>query len=686
MQSLISDGSLWLCSTCEEISTLLELFIRSTSFNDTYERLEFLQRAISIIDVFYQFFSSSIFALFDRTTELTRLCSRIIQYLRLLLTFKDKCSAYALFHDPAFIDAKYQFRKHLLENFDSGLVWSFERAQSFPIRSTRKDLRKLIEHMVNTKTNTSMMKPIQYFATLLEWISLQWTFDDYLTISVRNALQKNVCITRDFILESELKFSALELSNKMTTTIGAVVRDLPSEASSIHTNYSRLKKELELKRAALDRCKENIQELESQIAESESTKQNEVNVTNRGTPNLRPGLSRDISVFYPDENPLSNRLNALKQEQIKLKSEVDTLNNDYNRSDHSRTAALDKAIAAREKLYDEMRNLFQSDAYKFVHEQLEQPDAKQLNHLVRLLSEARKNPTLINHEGLLDTRAVLATSFGGELIEHDDILESSLAFFLFGYYFLPYFDQRYRFFIISNWQQINDDIDINALNPYDLIIYCPNKNPYESCLLSMIKQNNSISIIIWSVQDIYISDLHTILNESLPDGIQCHIKQKEFEHIKKTMTENGQELFGLACLMHLYQRDDITSTRLHEIYDQIKIIFGELKYFVEHNVIERKTPTVLIYQNIKRFRSDVDSFNLSNNSDDLWITSIQQMWTLIKPYQEKFSSTVAQKLQEELLYSIQSIEPPNLSSRLTSSSFICKSSNTDFVCVTPICN
>ncbi|CAF1312641.1 unnamed protein product, partial [Rotaria sordida] len=670
IQRLISDSSLWLCSTCEEISTLLELFIRNTSFIDTHERLEFLQRAISIIDIFHQFFSSSIFALFDRTTELTRLCSSVIQYLRPLLAFKDKCSAYALFHDPAFIDAKYQFRVHLFENFDSSLVWSFERAQSFPIRSTRKDLRKLIEHMVNTKVHANMMKPIQYFATLLEWISLQWTFDDYLTISVRNALQKNVCITRDFILESELKFSALELSNKMTTIIGSIVRDLPSESSSINTNYSRLKKELELKRAALDKCKENIQELESQLAESESSKQNEINVTNRGTPNLRSKLSRDISIFHPDENPLSSRLNILKQEQIKLKSEVDTLNNDYNRSSHNRTAALDKAIAAREKLYDEMKNLLESDAYKFVHEQLEQSDAKQLNHFLRLLSEARKNPTLINRDGLLDTRAILATSFGRELIEHDDILESSLIFFLFGYYFLPYFDQRYRFFIISNWQQINDDIDINTLNLYDLIIYCPNKNPYQCCLLSITKQNNIISIIISSIQYIYINELRNVLNESLPDGIQCHIKQKEFEHIKKTITENGQELFGLACLMYLYQQDDITSTRINEIYDQIKIIFGELKYFVEHNAIERKTSTVLIYQNIKRFQNDLDSFNLSNNSDDLWVTSIQQMWTLIKPYQEKFSSTVAQKLQEELQYSIQSIEPPNLSSRLTSLGYL----------------
>ncbi|CAF5141847.1 unnamed protein product, partial [Rotaria sp. Silwood1] len=135
------------------------------------------------------------------------------------------------------------------------------------------------------------------------------------------------------------------------------------------------------------------------------------------------------SVFHPDENPLNNRLNLLKQEETKLKTEVDILNEEYNRYDRSRITILDKAIAGREKLYDEIRDLLQSDDYKFVRERLEQPDAKQLNYLLQLLSEARKNSTLINREGLLDTRAVLATSFGHELIEHDVMLESSLAFF-----------------------------------------------------------------------------------------------------------------------------------------------------------------------------------------------------------------------------------------------------------------
>ncbi|CAF4665758.1 unnamed protein product, partial [Rotaria sp. Silwood2] len=430
------------------------------------------------------------------------------------------------------------------------------------------------------------------------------------------------------------------------------------------------KNELELKQAALDQCKENIQELESQIIESELINQNDTNVTNRAMPNLRSRLSRDISIIHPDENPLNSRLNTLKQEQIKLKSELDMLKNDYYQSYDTRTTALDKAIAARRNLNDEIKNLLESDAYKFVREQLEKPDAKELIYFLRLLNEARKNSTLINREGLLDTRAVLATSFGRELIEHDDILESSLAFFLVGYYFLPYFDQQYQFYIISNWEQINDDIDINTLNPHDLIIYCPNKNSYECCLLSTTKQNNTISITISSIQQINTNQLRTVLNESLPDGIHCHIKQNIFEHIKTTMTENGQELFGLACLMHLYQGDDITLLKIREIYDQIKVIFNELKYFVEHNAAEYKSLTVLMYQNINRFQTDLDSLIQSAISDDLWITSIQQMWIFIKPYQEKFSSTVAQKIQEELQYSIQSIEPPNLSSRLTSLGYL----------------
>ncbi|CAF4022521.1 unnamed protein product, partial [Rotaria sp. Silwood1] len=79
-------------SLCHQLSELLDHFLSQTSFSDTRERLSFIQRIISIIEIFDQFFSSSIFNLFDRKTQLTDFCSHINQYLRSLLSFKDKCS------------------------------------------------------------------------------------------------------------------------------------------------------------------------------------------------------------------------------------------------------------------------------------------------------------------------------------------------------------------------------------------------------------------------------------------------------------------------------------------------------------------------------------------------------------------------------------------------------------------
>ncbi|CAF5054577.1 unnamed protein product, partial [Rotaria sp. Silwood1] len=152
VQDFLTNGSKSFQAVCDQLSNLLDIFIRNTSFNDTDQRLSFLQRSISIIEIFHRFFSSSIFSNFDRKTNLISLCSHLVQYLRPLLTFKDKLKSYELFNDVAFIDAKDQFRSHLFTHFDTGIIWSFERAQTFPIRLSRKDLRKLIQHIIRDQT------------------------------------------------------------------------------------------------------------------------------------------------------------------------------------------------------------------------------------------------------------------------------------------------------------------------------------------------------------------------------------------------------------------------------------------------------------------------------------------------------------------------------------------------------
>ncbi|CAF3478741.1 unnamed protein product, partial [Rotaria sp. Silwood2] len=53
-----------------------------------------------------------------------------------------------------------------------------------------------------------------------------------------------------------------------------------------------------------------------------------------------------------------------------------------------------------------------------------------------------------------------------------------------------------------------------------------------------------------------------------------------------------------------------------------------------------------------------------------WLVSVEQMWNLIRPYQNIFSSIITQNIQQELKYTIQSVQPPNLSSRLTSLAYL----------------
>jgi hypothetical protein len=152
IQDFINNGSKSFQSVCDQLSSLLDIFMRNTSFNDTNQRLSFLQRSTSIIEIFQRFFSSTIFANFDRKTNLISLCSHLTQYIRPLLIFKNKSKSYELFND-----AKNQFRLHMFSHFDTGIIWSFERAQTFPIRLAKKDLRKLIQHIIKDQTNPNII-------------------------------------------------------------------------------------------------------------------------------------------------------------------------------------------------------------------------------------------------------------------------------------------------------------------------------------------------------------------------------------------------------------------------------------------------------------------------------------------------------------------------------------------------
>ena len=104
---------------------------------------------------------------------------------------------------------------------------------------------------------------------------------------MRDALQKNVSITLDFVHECELKFCVGELCKQIATLIDETVRQLPPESSPMNGKYIELKKERE----------ETIQRIEDQLAER----------------NERGSVSRPT-----DDDDLAVRLSSLRDERDRL--------------------------------------------------------------------------------------------------------------------------------------------------------------------------------------------------------------------------------------------------------------------------------------------------------------------------------------------------------------------------------
>ncbi|CAF4801153.1 unnamed protein product, partial [Rotaria sp. Silwood2] len=140
------------------------------------------------------------------------------------------------------------------------LLKSFDRFQLFPIRSTRKDMRKLVEYLLHDADQRSTsINIIQHYSTLLEWIRIRWIFDDYLTDSIRDALQKDVSITRYFIVECELKYSCWELSKTISKIIEDTVSNLPIESSTLNNQYLEAENKIKNILNAIEICEKQIE-------------------------------------------------------------------------------------------------------------------------------------------------------------------------------------------------------------------------------------------------------------------------------------------------------------------------------------------------------------------------------------------------------------------------------------------
>ncbi|CAF4794749.1 unnamed protein product, partial [Rotaria sp. Silwood1] len=675
----------------ENVCTLLNVFIQNTSFTDTHERHHFLQRIISIAQIFTNFLGSSHFSpsLFQsaHSTLIFTFCNQLIGLIRLILTFKTKCISYEIFQEPAFVDAQNKFRIHMFQHFESGLIWAFERAHATPIMITRNDFSMLMSDVLNKEYhNLEKTNPIKYYHLLMQWTGLQWIFESFLTKSLQNAFQKNNCITIDFIIECETKLCCQTLTKKISLAIQQCIKAFPLESNTLEIDFNEAKTNLDKKQREIDNCKKKIAAIEKAISEKKELEDNATLVNSTQTqPSLLSGAG---SIFDPNTTLIDGDelLKNLIQELDILKIDYQDLSKTHTMYLEKRIATIEKAQQARNTFLHSMKNLFDNEDCQFLFRRFQLPDSNQLNHLIELLYNSRQNPSLLQSDHTLNVQAVLRTEFGQILIDNDDILENPIIHFICGFFFLPSFISRvFNITVISSWKELRQDntIQFRSLKQRHIVLYCPNKQSDQCCLLSVQNSAQLMIITMWTFHGhIDINELEEILSDILPTKIQRRYEQKLLERVTN-MSDTDQQTFAISSLVLLqhdptWKIDSEISLASTDLYSQVSHVYSQLKQFSQHNQIKRKQPTKLTYQNLVRFQSDLQK--LSNEQiDNEWI-SIKNLSDLLKSYQNIFSSVNNQSLLQDVNNYIHTIQPPNIGSQITSLAFI-QPLGTKYACI-----
>ncbi|CAF3665321.1 unnamed protein product [Rotaria sp. Silwood1] len=656
IDQLINDLKTLFRSIFEQLNEDLEKFIANTSLKDHSERLDFLRRVTSIIETFERFFSDPIFVSFDSQTSLFQFSSQSLQIIRPLLKLKNKSRSFELFEDAAFLDVKEKFRNHLYQHFDASLIWSFERVQNDPIRSSRKDLRQLVSYMVKGDRPRAIVSPIEHYATILEWISLQWTLDDYLLDSVRHVLQRNVTLSVEFIEECELKSSCMELIYQLSKLLVEMVKGLPAESTSVNTKFQQAELNLTAKEKELGKKREELKKFEEHLARNAKIQTSQ--------PRPRPPMIREASVFHPDGLHSPSEHDGLGAAVNQLELMVKSAKEELNQRQIEREKVIERAIAARQKLEEGLEKLLKSAAYQYIQHRFIQPNNKHFQIFFQALSQARLNPSLVNSDHLLDFRAVLGTSFGQQWLENAHLFDTPLTYFLCGFYFLPDFPSNLNFQILSNWNQFEDQIDLRRCSSDVWIFLCPNKEDGQCCLLNIENDVRSCVVHCWTLEGSLINDeLEKILEKLFSKTFTYRIDQHQLPSVDNVTLDHSLHKFALASLVHFRRFLDASNTWTTEISHRTKLIFDQLKDFLDRHQLQQQ-PLIFYYQHINRFVEKLRSLRTSSTSNDPWQNNIEQMWTLLKEYEPRFSSAEAQNIEEQLKCSLESVKPEDLKSQL----------------------
>ncbi|CAF3680158.1 unnamed protein product [Rotaria sp. Silwood1] len=662
----------------DRLRRLLDTFFQNTCFSDTNARKLFLQRLLTIVEIFTKFYSSKLFSQYEQS--IISLCKHIIYQLRSILTFKTKLLSYNIFDDEAFLNTKQNFRLHLLTQ--TSVLWAVDHAEKNPIRTTRKDFRKLFTHLVTTQSDT---QPIKHYYILLEWLGLQWTFETYLTSSLKDALTKNVCLSLDFIHECETKFCCWELSNRLCNIIQIIIENLPSEAVylDIERNYTITKNDLLSKKEEYEKCYQEMTEIKEQIRERQEKERsaqasNETETPSESLPTTmkpkrpKPQLKRMGSHWDPDSGIAEQQVRLIELDAAykTLRDEKYRLGEKFATIETRQNMELEKTSKVITNLQKELQELIGLESTKYFIKQYQQSTSG-VNEIIRQLFDLKQLNSIVRPDGTLDLRAALTSQFGKTLIENDELLDNPIILFIVGFFFMPLFTSlSIKLFVFSNLNELKHvDLFNSSDNEELLLFFCPDSNPLNCCMIPITKHRNVVDITIFSLQyNLDIQDLDRIFREILVEStMKIQIQQQQL-YCSTNIIENQQDQFSFGCFNSLQMKYGQSEINASDTYKELISLYSQIKEFAQHNTMERKPMGKFIYQHIEQLKkNDVQKIYALDITE--W-SAIKCLRDLLKPYQNVFNQPNVEIIRQDLEYFIKTLDLPNVSSRIASLAYL----------------
>ncbi|CAF1156114.1 unnamed protein product, partial [Adineta ricciae] len=650
----------------ENISIALEDYILNCSYTDVQQRRCFIQRILSVIEIFSQFFNYLTFSKRFRG---------ISSCFQSLVAFRDQLNPLKILIEPSFIEFRSKYWETITKDLtiNINLLCVFEELQSKPIRFVDKQIRRLIEGFLLSNTCSSTSRDLlQKYLIILEFIRIHWTFKDYLNKSIRQSLQENVSITEQFLLECDLKYASLDLHRQIDKLIEQTVRKLPAEVESdqINDDFLRIKQQLENERKQFEDLQNEIDEIQRRLKKSNDEE-------------ISPFLdfiTPNVAILQPfgenlqsKDHEIQSQL-CLKQKDLeKLSQQIQRSTQQFNEIKEKYKKYLDKASEARNVFRSSLENILQLSSFDKLRLNYEKSNTEQLNQLCECFHRYHSKLKFTTKDFPIDFNSLINTTNIKQLLGNEQIRRSPLFFFISTFYCLPQFSHEISIRIFSNWNQlIEQNIDINSFNANLELFFCPNQNPNDCARLKFLREDQQFTVNIFSLNRQFpLDELQNYFENLLPLNIDLYIEQMNSFNNQNLLSNDHPDLFSFCCLLQIM--NEIHQSEQDKLYEQGLNIIQRL---IDKNPLRTRISPAITYHQVCSLRNQAELYYRNEiNEMNQWSICVLQLWNLLKPFQIEFSSSTCQTIEDDLHNTIKSLKIQTLNARLVSLAFLETQSN-----------